>query len=382
MLMRHLVRLSNGYNSGVLSLAISRHWPVHQLDVKNAFLHADLSETVYMSQPLGFWDSTHPNMGTNTAYLLLYADDIVLTASFETFGMFLSQPKYVVQILERARMVNYNPNQTPVDTESKLRDDGDPKSDPTLYRSLADSLQYLTFTRPDISYAVQQVCLYMHDPRKPHFSALKRILRYVEGTLDHGLQLFSSSTTSLVAYQDADWDGCPTTRSVEAEYRGVANVVAETCWLRNLLRELHTPLSSATLVYCDNQGYRRGQEFAPIPAKGEAVDRDGEKKILRVWARMQLRIATCRGLRAYLDIRMALTQTGMTDFVPGRAMIDVAHCKRVRGRRDYMLKRIRKFSMAQDIGTRVDVHIFNRISFAIAKGVGAQIVFRLPSNLL
>ncbi|GKB75666.1 hypothetical protein Tco_0942561 [Tanacetum coccineum] len=79
---------------------------------------------------------------------------------------------------------------------------------------------------------------------------------------------------------------------------------------------------------------------------------------------------------------MALTQTRMADFVPDRVMIDVAHCKRVRGRRDYMLKRIRKFFMAQDIGTRVDVHIFNRISFAIAKGVGAQIVFRLPSNLL
>ncbi|GJW26226.1 ribonuclease H-like domain-containing protein [Tanacetum coccineum] len=88
----------------------------------------------------------------------------------------------------------------------------------------------------------------MHDPREPHFSALKRILRYVRGTLDYGLQLFSSSTTDLVAYLDADWADCPTTRQSTSEYRGVA----ETCWLRNLLRELHTPLSSATLVYCDN----------------------------------------------------------------------------------------------------------------------------------
>ncbi|GJW99954.1 ribonuclease H-like domain-containing protein [Tanacetum coccineum] len=176
-------------------------------------------------------------------------------------------------------MVGCNFSRTPVDTESKLGDNGDPVSDPTLYRSLAGSLQYLTFTRPDISYAVQQVCLHMHDPREPHFSALKRVLRYVRGTLDYGLQLFSSSTTSLVAYSDADWAGCPTQRSTsgycvflgnnllswsskrqptlshssaEAEYRGVANVVAETCWLRNLLRELHTHLSSATLVYCDN----------------------------------------------------------------------------------------------------------------------------------
>ncbi|GKC76381.1 ribonuclease H-like domain-containing protein [Tanacetum coccineum] len=132
--------------------------------------------------------------------------------------MFLSQRKYATEILKRAGMVSCNSSRTPVDTESKLVDDGDPVSDPTLYRSLAGSLQYLTFTRPDISYAVQQVCLYMHDPQKPHFSALKRILRYVR----------------------------------EAEYRCVANAVAETCWLRNLLRELHTPLSSTTLVYCDN----------------------------------------------------------------------------------------------------------------------------------
>ncbi|GJR95146.1 ribonuclease H-like domain-containing protein [Tanacetum coccineum] len=115
-----------------------------------------------------------------------------------------------------------------------------------LNKNLAGALQYLTFTRPDISYAVQQVCLYMHDPREPHFSALKRILRYIRGTMPYGLQLFSSTTSSLVAYSDADWAGA------EAEYRGVANAVAETCWLRNLLRELHTPLSTATLVYCDN----------------------------------------------------------------------------------------------------------------------------------
>ncbi|GJV81893.1 ribonuclease H-like domain-containing protein [Tanacetum coccineum] len=76
-----------------------------------------------------------------------------------------------------ARMVGCNSFRTPVDTESKLGDGGTLVVDPTLYRSLAGSLQYLTFTRSDITYVVQQVCLYMHDPREPHFSALKRILR-------------------------------------------------------------------------------------------------------------------------------------------------------------------------------------------------------------
>ncbi|GJU75313.1 ribonuclease H-like domain-containing protein [Tanacetum coccineum] len=163
-------------------------------------------------------------------------------------GLFLSQLKFVEKILERAHMQNCNPCRTPVDKESKLGSDGDPVSNPTLYRSLAGALQYLTFTRPDLSYAVQQ--------------------------------LHVSFTTQLSAYTDADWTGCPVTRrstsrycvflaenllswsakrqvtlsrsSVEAEYRGVANVVAETAWIRNLLCEFHTPLFTATLVYCDN----------------------------------------------------------------------------------------------------------------------------------
>ncbi|GJY99739.1 ribonuclease H-like domain-containing protein [Tanacetum coccineum] len=195
-------------------------------------------------------------------------------------GLFLSQSKCAEEILERAHMQNCNPCRTPVDTESKLGSDSDPVGDPTLYRSLAGALQYLTFTRPDLSYAVQQVCLYMHDPRDPHFTALKRILCYVCGTLDYGLQLHVSSTTQLSAYTDADWAGCLVTRrstsgyfmflgdnllswsakrqvtlsrsSAEVEYRGVANVVAETAWIRNLLCELHTPLFTTTLVYRNN----------------------------------------------------------------------------------------------------------------------------------
>ncbi|GJR07868.1 ribonuclease H-like domain-containing protein [Tanacetum coccineum] len=70
-------------------------------------------------------------------------------------------------------------NHTP--TESKLGPEGAPVQDPTLFRSLAEGLQYLTFTRPNLSYAVQQICLYTHDPGEPHLATLKRILRYVQG---------------------------------------------------------------------------------------------------------------------------------------------------------------------------------------------------------
>ncbi|GJW96259.1 ribonuclease H-like domain-containing protein [Tanacetum coccineum] len=85
-------------------------------------------------------------------------------------------------------------------------------------KSLAVGLQYLTFTRPDLSFSVQQICLYMHDPREPHLAALKRILCYIRGTLEFVLQLYASSESSLVAYSDADWAGCPTTHRSTSGY--------------------------------------------------------------------------------------------------------------------------------------------------------------------
>lgn len=343
----------------VLSVAVSRSWPIHQLDVKNAFLHGHLNETVFMHQPPGFVDKRYPNYvcrlkkslyglkqaprawytrfatyilsqgfrtsacdnslfiysrGSHTAYLLLYVDDIVLTASSDTLlqeiistlsrefamtdlgqlhhflgiqvtrnshGLFLDQSQYAKDILSRASMSSCKPCTTPVDISAKLSaTDGDLFSDPTLYRSLAGALQYLTFTRPDISYAVQQVCLFMHEPRDPHYAFLKRILRYLQGTLNYGIRIVKSNSHSLIAYSDADWGGCPDSRrstsgycvflgdnliswsskrqptvsrsSAEAEYRGVANAVAEATWLRNLLLELNIPLRQASVVYCDN----------------------------------------------------------------------------------------------------------------------------------
>ncbi|GJT27040.1 ribonuclease H-like domain-containing protein [Tanacetum coccineum] len=336
----------------VLSLAVSRKWPIYQLDVKNAFLNDDLFETVYMHQPPGFTDPRFPHHGSQVAYLLIYVDDIILTSSSPALlqqiidslhkefdmtdlgalnyflgistdrtstGLFLSQKKYALQLLECAHMVHCNPSRTPVDTESKLGPEGVPVQDPTLYRSLAGGLQYLTFTRPDLYYAVQQVCLYMHDPREPHFAALKRIMRYVRGTVDFGLQLYASATTSLVGYTDADWAGCPFTRSSEAEYRGVANVVAETAWLRNLLRELHSPLSTATLVYCDNVSvvYMSANPVQHQQTKQIEIDihfvRDmvtaGQVRVLHVLSRVQYADIFTKGLPSVLfeDFRSSLS---------------------------------------------------------------------------
>ena len=117
-------------------------------------------------------------------------------------------------------MTDCKPCSTPVDTQGKLsEDEGTPMTDPTAYRSLAGALQYLTFTWSDITYAVQQICLHVHDPREPHLTVLKRILRYLRGIVDFGLLLHrQSSSTELVVYTDADWAGCPDTRSSTSSY--------------------------------------------------------------------------------------------------------------------------------------------------------------------
>ncbi|XP_019084225.1 PREDICTED: uncharacterized protein LOC109125894 [Camelina sativa] len=254
--------------------------------------------------------------GKDITYLLLYVYDIALIASSTALlnavistlhsafsmtdlgplhhflgisiirndkGMFLHQQNCAADILHRANMTNCNPCLTPVDIKPKLAEvnsDSPPVKDPTLYRSLAGALQYLTFTRPNISYAVQHVCLFMHDPREEHFNSLKRILRYIKGTITHGLQLHRSPPMAMVAYTNADWAGCPSTRrstsgycafiganliswsakrqhtvsrsSTEAEYRGVANAVAELSWLRNLFVEMRVSVPKTSLVFCDN----------------------------------------------------------------------------------------------------------------------------------
>jgi len=102
----------------------------------------------------------------------------------------LSQKQYMLEILDRAGMAECKLCSTPVDTNPKVAAaDGASVSDATDFRSLTGALQYLTFTRPDIAYAVQQVCIHMHDPRELHLAALKWILRYIRGTLHLGLLL-------------------------------------------------------------------------------------------------------------------------------------------------------------------------------------------------
>ncbi|KAJ0985382.1 hypothetical protein J5N97_003738 [Dioscorea zingiberensis] len=247
-------------------------------------------------------------------YLLLYVDDIVVTSNntvlLDAFisqlhrefatkdlgslhyflglevhrtpaGLFLSQTKYAHDILARINMLECKPVATPMVVSHHLSCDGDLCSDATLYRSLVGALQYLTITRPDISHAVTAVSQYMHAPTELHLQAVKRILRYVKGTLPYGLFFSPSPPTGLLAYSDADWAGCPDTRrsisgyciylgdnliawsskkqptvsrsSCESEYRALAVTAAEVLWVTTLLHDLKIPLKHRPILLCDNK---------------------------------------------------------------------------------------------------------------------------------
>ncbi|KAL5715327.1 hypothetical protein ACHQM5_017160 [Ranunculus cassubicifolius] len=254
----------------------------------------------------------HSKQGT--LLLLLYVDDIILTGDNEKLlkrftdrlglefsmkdmgflhyflgvhvhkfqhGLFLNQAKYTVELLERAQMKGCKPSKTPM--ASKLRPplNGDnPFADPQLYRSIVGGLQYLTFTRPDISYSVNYVCQFMHQPTQFHFQLVKRILRYLQGTIDYGTRLLSDCPLNLYAFSDSDWAGCPTTRrsttgfcvylggnclswsakkqhtvarsSTEAEYRALASTTAEVTWISFILRDIGLYIPETPTIFCDN----------------------------------------------------------------------------------------------------------------------------------
>ncbi|XP_014495001.1 uncharacterized protein LOC106756917 [Vigna radiata var. radiata] len=158
--------------------------------------------------------------------------------------------------------------------------DGDPSSDPTQYRSLVGALQYLTITRPDLSYAVNLVSQFLQASTTDHFQAVKRILQYVKGTMSYGPSFTRGASLNVLGYSDVDWARCIETRrstygysiflggnlvswsakkqpsvprsSCESEYRAMANAAAELIWLTHLLHDLHISHQAPTLL-CDNK---------------------------------------------------------------------------------------------------------------------------------
>ena len=126
-------------------------------------------------------------------------------------GILLSQEKYANDILRRVGLENCKPVNTPISTSEKLTIDiGEAlgPDDATNYRSVVGALQYLTLTRPAISYSVNKVCQYLHAPTTVHWTAVKRIVRYLRFSGELGLRIVRSPSALVSAYSDADWAGC------------------------------------------------------------------------------------------------------------------------------------------------------------------------------
>ena len=342
----------------VISLAISYNWTLKQLDVKNAFLHGVLKETIYMEQQPGFVEpefSDHVCLLKKSLYglkqaprawfdrlsqflfhigfncskadpslfilrkssmviiLLIYVDDILVAGNDSSYiqqlitqlgtefaikdlgslhyflgievkrssdGIFLSQQKYIHDLLTRTGMLDSSPSATPEAIKTTSDVDQSTLVDAFSYRSIVGALQYLTFTRPDIAHAVNRVCQHFSSPTLANLHAAKRILRYLKGTPDFGLHYLSRSPSSLYAFSDADWAGCQVTRrstsgfclflgsnciswsskkqptvsrsSSEAEYRSMAFATAEITWITYLLRDFGVQLLKPPNLFCDN----------------------------------------------------------------------------------------------------------------------------------
>ena len=127
--------------------------------------------------------------------------------------IFLSQHKYAMDLVAAAGLQDLPPLDTPMEINIKLcRDEGDLLPDPTAYRTLVGSLIYLTNTRLDISYVVQQVSRFMASPKHLHMAAVRRIIYYVHGTIRRGLCHPIGTSLNLIAYSDANYIGCSDTR--------------------------------------------------------------------------------------------------------------------------------------------------------------------------
>ncbi|GJW81277.1 putative ribonuclease H-like domain-containing protein [Tanacetum coccineum] len=237
-----------------LAYASFKDFMVYQMDVKSAFLYGKIEEEVYVCQPPGFEDSDFPDrvykvkkalyglhqaprawyetLSTymldnrfqrgkidKTLFIKTKKGDILLMSSIGelTFflglqvkqkkdGIFISQDKYVDEILKKFRFTEVKTASTPMETQKPLlKDEDEEEADVYMYRSMISSLMYLTSSRPNIMFAVCACARYQVNPKFSHLYAMKRIFRYLKGQLKLGLWYPKDSPFDLVAYTDSDY---------------------------------------------------------------------------------------------------------------------------------------------------------------------------------
>ncbi|GJY26221.1 retrovirus-related pol polyprotein from transposon TNT 1-94 [Tanacetum coccineum] len=211
-----------------LAFAAQKSIIVYQMDVKTAFLNGILREEVYVSQPDGFMDQDNPNhvyklkkalyglkQAPHAWYDLL--SNFLLTQDFSKGtnprGIFINQSKYALESLKKYGMESSDPMDTPMLKKSKLDKDPQGKSvDPTHYRGMVGTLMYLTASRPGLTFAVCMCARYQAKPTEKHLHAIKRIFKYLRGTVNRGFWYPKDSSISLTTYTDADHAGCQHTR--------------------------------------------------------------------------------------------------------------------------------------------------------------------------
>ncbi|XP_019151960.1 PREDICTED: uncharacterized protein LOC109148679 [Ipomoea nil] len=124
----------------------------------------------------------------------------------------------MTDILKRAGMTDCKSLATPISVSKPTVFNADLYDDAIQYRSLAGALQYLTVTRPDLSFAVNQLCQHMHAHTVSHWEQLKLVLRYVKGTVTYGLRIRKLVSRDLHAFSDSDWASCPKDRKSTSGY--------------------------------------------------------------------------------------------------------------------------------------------------------------------
>nr|GEW69193.1 hypothetical protein [Tanacetum cinerariifolium] len=224
-----------------LAYAAHKSFTVFQMDVKTAFLHGTLKEDVYVCQPKGFIDVDHPShvyklkkalYGLKQAprawYTQLYSNhmksrfEMSMTGKMTVFlglqvnqspcGIFINQSNYVLEILKKYRMESCDPVGTPMEIKDKLDlDQNGSPVDATKYRSMIGALMYLTSSRPDIVHATCLCAWYQAKPTEKYLKEVKRIFRYLLGTVNTGLWYMKDSGFELTGFSDVDYARCKDT---------------------------------------------------------------------------------------------------------------------------------------------------------------------------